>query len=252
MALTVSFVDNQDGTATATIAGSDVSSANTVYTCAVSPPNVNTPAWASAGSRTGDGTLTVTAAAGYYYAYCAGTVSSAAALSVPTLFGISAAAQSVQEQVEAAIQARIQQLSLSGLSGGPGDLPSSRVYRLQAATPEALVAAVIYPCIVVATAQVPDTQQGILNNVDDIQYPVNILLLDRVGSAYQANAPTYRLWRQQIFRALRNQRLPNVSTVYTVRLDPEPVLEWEPRAYELMHSGWLARAVSREPRGLGA
>src|SRR5262245_10565380 len=129
MALTVTITDNQNGTgATATIAGQDAGQTVTVF---VSPFEVGTSplAWTSAGSRVGNGTVSLPVQPAYYYAYALGVVSGVAAVSVPVYFLASIAPRAVLDRYLDAIQAKIQTLTLSGLTTPPGTLPASRVFR---------------------------------------------------------------------------------------------------------------------------
>lgn len=70
MALTLTIVDQADGTgATATIAGSG-GLAMTVYTQTFSG-DLGAGVWTVSGTRTGDGDVDLSLAAGHYFAYAA-------------------------------------------------------------------------------------------------------------------------------------------------------------------------------------
>lgn len=72
----LTVADNLDGTATITITGSDSASTNTVLT-----QSVLGSSFASAGSRTGDGTVVLMLDPGRYFVYVQSTVSSSTAIS---------------------------------------------------------------------------------------------------------------------------------------------------------------------------
>lgn len=251
MSLTLTITDNQDGTgATATITGSDAGSTNTVYTSPVNQGN-GPLAWTSRGSRTGDGTLTLGPPLGYYFAYASGTVATLAALAAPVIYAASAGADSVQEQVELAVQARIQTLTLSGLATPPGNLPASRVYHFSTPASDDLLPLVTTPCVLVCPGSVPESVENVVTERDDIGYPVETIVLDRYAPRYQQAAPTTKLWRQQIFRSLRFQPLYSVGTgtvIGTVKPEPRPVLAWKPPDYDYVYSAVLFRCISREGR----
>lgn len=256
MALTLAVTDLADGTgATATVAGADGDTSVTVY---VSPVSTGTSpiVWTSAGSRTGDGTLTLGVEPAYYYAHALGTVSGAAAVSVPVIFLASRGTEAVYTLVKNGIQARIQGLTLTGLSRPPGDLPAERVYvftkhdwRHFSAITEALPAVIISP-----PPKGAESTPGLLTGKDDIGYPVQVTLIDRATPLEAiARTPTYDLWRQQMFRALRNQRLDTAPTVITLAPEPGPIADWDNEAKPalgIFQSSIVFRAISREPRGV--
>jgi hypothetical protein len=62
---TLAIVDNADGTATATITGGDAGAVNTVYTQRIDP-YFSANAWTVAGSRAGNGSVTLTLDGGLY------------------------------------------------------------------------------------------------------------------------------------------------------------------------------------------
>ncbi|HEV3006159.1 MAG TPA: hypothetical protein VGX78_16945 [Pirellulales bacterium] len=79
---TLTLTDKGDGTgATAAISGSDPGTTNTVYT-ASSPCVVGSVPRTAAGSRTGDGTLSLALSPGWYIAYCVS--SSGSLVSLPS------------------------------------------------------------------------------------------------------------------------------------------------------------------------
>lgn len=253
MALSLTISDNQNGTATATIAGSDAGSANTVYATPVQPMMMTMGAalpWQSQATRTGNGTVTFTptSGAGYYFFYAAGTVSGAAAISPPTYGPVSAAVLAVFEAMRNAVQAKIQTLSL------PGDPQSNllpitgeRVYKQM----EQLAHLVQYPCVVILEEDEQETVTPATNARDDIGYPVRVLLMDRSGKLFDKRLPTYLLWRQRIMRAFEEQRLPGVASIWTCHVQPLLVVDTRTRQmYEHLVSGMVLRFVSRELRGV--
>lgn len=258
MSLAITATDQQDGSGVlVTITGSDVSSTNTVYASQPFQQGVHPPSWYIFGTRTGDGTVTLPLGAGYYFLYCAGTVSSAAAISPPIEVFASLAVNAVQSQVELAIQAKIQALNLAGLSTPPGLLPASQVYRFGTLLPTMFGSAIQCPAIVVTPTPIGETMPHSLSGQDDIGYPVTVTIVDRTQPQNAAPISTYELWRQQIFRAIRNQRLNTASSVMTVQGHMHTakygsVMTWLPKDYEYMVSILSFVAISREPRGLGA
>lgn len=250
MSLILSTTDNQDDTGMeATVTGSDVGSANTIYYSQVSR-GTNPLAWSVAGSLTGDGTVNLPLIAGYYYLYCAGTVSSAPALSPPIIGMASRAVLSMQTQVELAIQAKIQGLTLAPIAPPLPSIPASRVIRFDTPMTDLKLPLVQLPCVIVTPAMIPESVEPIVNARDDIGWPVQVLILALFGGQQQGMGDSIFRWREQIFRAVRYQRLETVPEVYTVRPEPQAVLNWQPPKYEYAFSAITFRAVGRDYRGV--
>ncbi len=249
MSFALAVADAQNGTAVATVTGSDAGSSNVVYAAPVSqgPAPVF---WRPVGTRTGDGTVTVTLDPALYYFYATGLVSAVQVAAPPLIQSLSLSPTAVQEQVEAAILARCQTLTLAaGTAGLPAALPASHMVRFPVLSEEILLLAPSLPCLLVTKPQVPESQPGKLNNRDDIGYPCLVTLLDNAGTTEQDRLPTYSLWRQQIFRAIRHQRLSGAPTVMTVEVEPQPIVSWKPPEWLKIFSSIQFRAISRESRG---
>ncbi len=241
-------VDSEDGTgAVATVSGTDAGSANVIYTAALEAGN-GVIAWTAAGSRTGDGPVNLPTL-GAFYAYVVGTVATVQAASVPIIYFATASTRSVQEQCEAAVQAKLQTLTLAGATTPPGTIPPGRVYRYPAFVPQTLDL-ITLPAVVVTTGSGAETQEGYLTGRDDIGYPVGVFLVDRAPPSDPRPFPAHRLFRQQVFRVFRNQRLSGVPTVFLVKGEPGAVLNWEPERYSLVVSSITLRCISRESRGV--
>lgn len=250
MSLSIASTDNQNNTGlTVTVSGSDSGSTNTLYASPVFQGN-NPLAWVSQGSRTGDGTIAASVATAYWFLYVAASlVSGVPALSPPIIGLASLAVQSMQTQVELAIQAKIQALTLNGLATPPGNIPASRVYRFDTPMSDDLLPMITVPCVIVSPPAAPEAIKNVVNTAEDIGFPVNVLILDHCAPRQQGQADTYKLWRQQISRAVRYQRLPGVPLVYTVSLEPKELLSWQPPKYEYVFSAMTFRAWVRDPRG---
>lgn len=232
---TLSVTDNADGTgAVATITGSS-GGANVVYVQNVDG-ELGSLTWTAAGNRTGDGTVSLAPAKGYYWAYC---LTGGTALSGLVYFQVTDGLDSVLSRCAAAVKARLQLLALP---------------------PTALVLDTIndrdpgeesYPCTVLTTEGASQTNESALNGRDDLGQPVRCLVKDVCTAFDSAQLQTYRLWRQGIFRAFHNQRLPGVIESVRNRVElgaVTPTVSDRPQmVFEL-----LIRCVTREVRGLGA
>src|SRR5687767_14210717 len=113
---TLALADNGKGTGgTTTISGATAGSTNTVYTAPWSGGLI-AAAWTNRGSRSGNGTLAVSVANGYYWAYVQSTLAAESAVSTVVGFRVTSGSSSVFERCLNAIAARLQALSLSGIA----------------------------------------------------------------------------------------------------------------------------------------
>lgn len=262
MTATLVVTDNQDGSgATAVLTQAGSFSATVYASPVVQSPVGSVPAWTAAASGSGTNTLTLSLplAPAYWWAYAALTQGLSTTFTQPTLFAASRAVLSVQTQLELAIQARIQSLCpLLGLTTPPGDIGAASVYRMDSLAPT-MVAAVNWPAVVVATPEEPEQPKDVVSGADDLGRPVAVLVGAKIPAGYlppagqPSMADSVKLWRERIYRALRNQPLPGVpptSPVYWVQVEPGPVLSWKPDSYDLVVSGFKVRGWNRDPRGI--
>lgn len=233
MATTLSVVDNANGTATATISGSS-GGANVVYIQAFTGVQISS-GWSSAGSRTGDGTVTITQSNGVYLAYC---ITDGSDVSGVVAFAVSDGALAVIDRCYTAVGAVLQMLALPC---------TTRVYdTLYALSPK-----VQYPCSILTTEGARQSEEPGLNNTDYIGNPVRILVKDVCLQFDDSKKATYRKWRQSIFRAFHNQRLPGVGESVWNKVELGPISEVSSDAPQLI-TELTVRCVCREPRGIGA
>jgi hypothetical protein len=235
---TLAVADLQSGTgATATITTSTAGSSNAVsYLSAAGASGGAT--WTLAGTRTGDGTLSLSLPVAYYWFRCDSTVSGLSSTSNLVYSAVSDNALAVHERALLAIQARIQGLTLDGL-------PVANVYAQLFPNDKVIT----LPCVLLTLEGLSETQPGTLTGLDDIGYPVRISICARNDGDYVTNRGRYLLWRQQIARALRNQRLSGVTEVFDVRLEYGQVVDRKLPAFAFFVTGLTARAMSREIRG---
>jgi hypothetical protein len=164
-----------------------------------------------------------------------------------TYFVVTDGLEALHARCLAAVQARIVALALSGV---PSDqvvirkLPAGR--RLVGSDGIGLPAIVISP----RRAAMPPTSGT--NGTDDVDYDVLVSILDRDNQepSLEANMDRHLLWREQIARAFRNQRLIGVETVINAAVEPAEGLLEEAWKHELMASALLLRFTSRETRGI--
>jgi hypothetical protein len=267
MALTLTVSDNHNGTASATVTG--VGAADTVtlyYQQVTGRVGAQQPIWSVAGTRTGNGTITVTVAKGHYWWYAATTTldltsilsqggflllennapvllegSSGAIpfdISAPVYQRVTDGVAAVHDQICDAVVARITLLALDGIE---------QVERHKIPSRQRLT----LPCCLVTSFNKAETMLGGTNERDDLGYPAYVLFVSRMPEDL-ADEGRVMLWRQEVSRAFRSQRLPGVAEVLTCEIEPDPVFEWDEKAYEYQFSAMTLRFHTREVRGFGA
>lgn len=236
MSLTLQLQDNADGSggvATLTgTTGASVSLFNSRF-----QGTMGTLAAVAAGSRVGDGTIVVAPGNGYYLWYAQTT----SLFSNVVYQALTDGTQSVHYRCLLGTQAELLALSLSGMPGGNilvKWLP--RHWERIDSTPQI--------CIVPLGKE---GQPGLLTGLDDIEYPVVIATIDKDNNDYTLNLALRTLWRQQIFRTFRHQRLPGVPEIITTPMVTEYVVDPALFNRNYFYSALLARFRSREVRGFG-
>ena len=203
-------------------------------------------AWVQGNSRTGNGTINQSLAAGIYWFRLIATLAGESTVSNLVLSKVSDGADAVHEQCLDAFHAGIVTLIAAGSL--PGIVSSDRAYNLAELDLEAMDLPGIAVCISLPR-QVPGETIGKgTNRRDDIGYPVYVVLLDRFGGDYVAARPDYLRVREVLFRYFRFQGL-GTTAVHMVRCEPGPVLAIQQDDFELMGSVLLFRPEVRDVRG---
>ena len=256
MALGLNIVDNQDGTATATVSGSGPADVNTLFTSIDLGAHGPTQKWVMSGMRPGDGTFTLpnqTPQDRFYFAYLHSTLAGGS-IAPPVRFRISRAADSILYQALVALQARIQTMSLSAVPGDSvkdmrdEDVLISKVAFLEKRPAPSIV---LYP----TGAELLDPMEG-TNESDDIWYPINVLIIDTDNQHLTANMRTYYKWRQDVRQAIHHTKsdlLPDPfrKIVNIARIQPLDILDdsaWLGPTGRKFVSGLRVWVASRESR----
>ena len=238
MSVTLTVTDNQDGTGgVATIAGSNGGTVSLYYLTYLGLQQGYS--WVLYGTRTGDGTIAVSLAVGLYFWYCTDSANNVSTLVFQQLSNTGL--QSVHYRSMLAVQTRIQGLGLSGLA-------SNKVVIQWLPRVWDDIDNLALPLVMIAPLG-KEGQPGILNNRDDIDYPIVVAIVDRQNEDYQANLQRNTRWREQIFRALRHQRLLGVPEIITTDVEPDFVINPEIFNKNLWYSALLTKPRSREARG---
>lgn len=240
---TLAVADDGDDTgATATISDSSAGSANVVYTRAVSG-GLGSSAWVNSGNRTGDGTVSLDLAAGYYMAYVESTLNSQTSSSNVVYFVVTTGGDAVLIKCWDAVLARLQLMTFAGMN--VANFTKRKIpYNRKLTESEAKPGAFITP--------VPETQnprEG-TNLRDDVGYGIAIVVIRVSNEDLTSNIDSTVLWRQQINKAFRNQRLDGV--VENTNCTVEPGSIFNPahfgEGYDVF--SMTVRCWCRETRGL--
>jgi len=219
---TLSIADNGDGTgAVATIAGATAGTTNTVY---VSDWPGTT--FASGGSRSGNGTVSLGSSVGPHWAYVLSNLDDVTAASNLVHFRATDATEAVFLQCLEAVQDAIQGLALSGI-----DSANVEMYK------HPWTADMSKPGVVICPA--PERYVGGTNQRSDIGYGITVAMArvstQGLSAAEKADGEseltsglgTVLLWREQIAKVFRDKALSGVDEVYRCAIEPGHVL-WAP------------------------
>jgi hypothetical protein len=241
----LSVVDRADGTgATATISAAAFGSSNSLFVQSLAE-DWQSANWTAEANISGSGTATLELAVGHYFAYAVSELSGNAAVSNVVFFAVSDGQESIHTRCLISVQARIRSLALPGLNNSRvvvEKLPAMRAATIQA---------VGLPAIVLAPQRATMPPSSGTNARDDVHYDVLVAMFDRDNQHVASDAALDRhlLWREQIARAFRNQRLGGVPEVIDASVESaDGVLEaaWQ---RDLLASAILLRFTSRERRG---
>jgi hypothetical protein len=205
---TITVTDNEDGTAAVVVSGSDVGTTNTVYYAPVNYDLNDGSTWTSGGSRSGDGSVSVTPVyvrnRGGVYLWRAESSDGAIAHSNIIQSRVSGSSQSVKERIMEAVHSQISSAGLAGLKSNDVVLQT---------VPDQVTRRMIIVASIDPESELTGARQG--SNVrDDIVYPITIAHVD-VGNRAQTAEVRNRTnrWRQDIRRLFSRQQLTGVSEV---------------------------------------
>jgi hypothetical protein len=239
----LAVADDGDNTgATATITGSSAGSANVVYTRAVSG-GIGSTAWVNSGNRTGDGTVSLALAAGYYWARVESTLNSQVVNSNVVYFVVTTGDDPVFSQCLDGVLARLQGMTFAGLN-------TANFTRRKLPWNRKLTANEVKPGAFITPAPERQDSRAGTNQRDDVGYGVAIVVVRVSNKDLISNEDATLLWRQQINKAFRNQRLDGVVENWKCEVEPGSVFN-----SSLFGDGYdvfsmTVRCWCRETRGL--
>jgi len=224
----IAIVDNEDGTATVTISGSDAGTSNTVYTA-----DWASDAWESAGSRVGDGDVAVDPGTSVFWAYVVSSDGSQQVVSDLAHGTATDGTTSVLYRSLVAVRDVIRGLALSGVG-------SAQIVWQKQPWDRNSVHPGIFCC------PEPETIQHRTNVRSDVGYGVLVVMVRASNRNLIDAFDTFTLWREQISRALRAKPLTGVSEVYHVTIEPKAVILPEAFRNQFDVGALVVRCHSRE------
>lgn len=248
MAITVSFTDNANGTGlVATVVGSAGGSSNQLY-YARHYGGILSASWTLGGSRTGDGTIAVSLTdMGPYWLYLVNTNGATVTVTRVRAFQVTdaATADSVYYRVLEAVVARLQSLSLSGISSS-----DIKLQKIPWNGKDAISKGII-------VSPLRDLGAATSNLSDDNIYQVQITFLRKNSLDLVTGLSTELLWRQTAQNAFDVTPYVDAPTMLSgvpeaFEADCEPSVVIDPTLFGL---GWdvqalVLRVTCRETRGL--
>lgn len=235
--LVITAVDDGDDTgATATIAGA--TGTVTVYG-ARWDGGFSATTWAVVGTRTGNGTVALTLAAGYWWLYAVDDnhISGTIGLEVTT------GDEVIWYQLLIAVQTLIQALSLDGLLPAEIIVQKFPINAKTSPPPAGLTKGIFI-------TPGRETLTFKTNLKDDYGYPVQVTYFAAANRNLTSNISRAMQWRDRIWKANIFQYVGGIESVYNCIPEPGPVFDagaWS----ELFDAGSLVlRFLSREARGI--
>lgn len=239
----LTIVDHADGSgATAALAGFEADSNSVLYLRAFTG-EVGAGEFTAAGMFDSSGELSLSLAAGHYFAYATCSAAGVQSTTRVIYFTVTDGADSIHSRCLAAVQSRIRMLALEGVADERVIIEKIPVARNL--EPEDL------PTIIIAPKRAAMPSDAGTNGLDDVHYDVLVALVDSDNQQPTDVELLDRqlLWRQQISRAFRNQRLPGVPEVINSAAEPDDGPHEHGWRHELFNTALRLRFTSREPRG---
>lgn len=206
---TITVTDNEDGTATVTVSGSDVGTTNTAFYAPVNYDPYDGSNWTTADNITGDGDIDVTPTyvrnRGGVYLWRVESSDGTVAHSNIVQNRVSGSSQTTYERILEAVHAQIAGAGLEGILTNEVKLQTvpdkidRRLILVAPTDPERMLTG--------------GRQRS--NARDDTVYPVTVVYADAANRKQTADKrDQWMRWRQDIARLFRSQHLTGVDEVY--------------------------------------
>lgn len=245
--MAIAWADNQDDTgATVTVSGGNPLDTHDVYCQRFTGGLGTSGTWVLHGSRTGNGTVSLTLEAGHYLGYVISTVSGVSSISAVEYFAVTTGTDSIHFLLLQAIQARIIAVNLTEVGSNVliRKIPTERGHDSSTYT---------YPAVIVSPMGSEQLGGG-TNARDDIGYPVLVSILAKNNQDLsETNLNKFLLWRELISKAFRgDQQLVTGGdwNAHRTKVEPGPVLSPTAVWNNQYQCSLTVRCEARQTRGL--
>jgi hypothetical protein len=199
---TLTVTDNQNGTATLTVADGDPSASNLIRCAQI---ELDEPVWLDITTVSGNDSVTVPVQLGLKWFAVFSSLSGESVASPPLSAIITPSPIAVFEQCIQSIQTVLQGAAAASRLG---EITPDRIVRQDKVDSEHLGCSL--PAIII-TPGLNESEEGGTNASDDFSYPVMVAVVDRKDDQETANTPTYFYWREVVRQLFHNRRLPGVN-----------------------------------------
>jgi hypothetical protein len=237
-----SYSDRNDNTGgTVTITGSAGGSANTLYVSRFQGTHRNRP-FEIAGTRTGNGTISVSGESGPFLAYVLNVAGSTVTTSIPKCFRIGDGIRSLHERIVDSVREFILGLALPGVTADP-DLHlkakvGAKLKEVLNGNPDC-----VYYLPAAETFGVGD------NSFDTVLYPVNVVFNRMSGHGLVEGLSNLLKSRELAGQAFSGSPLPDVPEVHTLEIRPGIVID--PSRWELNYDASMMTFVGVSEQAAG-
>lgn len=247
---TLSLVDNADGTgAVATVGNATVGTTNTIYVADWSGGMVGAT-FASKGSRTGSGTISVSVLDGHHWAYVVSASGPDIAVSLVQGFRTTSGADAIYFQILEAVQAKIDALAFNSIDKLLIDSVTEQITTYVSKFPwnrnDMRRGIHITPT--------RETIERVVNSSDDFAFGVQVTVVQASNQDLTTGIEEEMELRQRLIGAFQptptQEPLAGVSDVFDVVIEPGPV--FDPSSFLNQHDvqALLLRFKVRRQRGL--
>lgn len=235
----LSVANNNDGTVTITISGSNGAEVHYVYRTlfdGLTPSK--TPVLVTSG--TGDLTITTALAVGHYQFSLMSNLGGVYTIAEGVYQSCSDA--SVESVYMRILNSAATIVTALGLTGTPGTPVVQRLWMPRHAEGD-------LPKVLISPAG-SESDLSALMQSDDIEYPVIIVTVCQQNQDASKNMTAVLKWRGQIARAFRNKRMPGIPESYNVAVSYDVTADLGAFRENLLFSALMLRVKCRETRGM--
>lgn len=106
-----------------------------------------------------------------------------------------------------------------------------------------------FPCVVLTHQNTTQSNDQVIVGTKDVGEPIRVMICDRVSKYEHDRMPDYDWWRQIIWDAFDNKRLPGITEALECSVEPDTISDAESVPFSLMVSQLVIRVKTRQPSG---